>query len=728
MRAACLVVKSSVSSLAKQFHKVLLPSALVATAGLGSWAQAAQTAQIVQPIDETKLVRLAGNTHPAARPQFDLGLVDPALPMERMLLVLKRSPQQEAALEQFIAEQYNPKSPNFHHWLHAQEFGEKYGPADSDIVQVTGWLQKWGFRVDGVNKGRTIVEFSGTAAQVQQAFHTQIHRYQVKGVEHIANDRDPQIPQALAPVITGVASLHDFFPKPQSRMGKLVKRDRKTGKITPLDAAASSRGGMAPQYTFTNEYGDTAEDVTPLDFATIYNELPLWNAGTDGSGVPLAISACSDIDLKDDATFRATFGLTANAPVVIHNGTDPGEVNGCFQENTLDVEWSGATAPGATIDMVVSGSTATTFGGELSDSYIVDNEVAPIMSASYGECELDFGTAGNAAQNSIWQQGATEGISIFESAGDQGSTGCESQDTPAPNAATTGLQVNGSASSPYVTAVGGTDFAWQIYNPDPYWNSTNTADGASATGYIPEIPWNSTCASLFLATYLNGGPYTPEELCNNVSGTDSDGLIVISAGSGGKSACTTPSGTTPASCAGGYAKPSWQKGTGVPADGKRDLPDVSLFASAGYPDGINGSAYLICLSSASPEGTCNYTNPDYIIYQEIGGTSASSPAMAGIMALVCKRQAPPRAWQIQSSMRLPPKKPWLIATRARWQMVAAASFMTRPLARMSKSARPAAPTALPRRAATRMESSVATAQPRDTTWPPDSARSTPRIW
>ena len=259
MRAACLVVKSSVSSLAKQFHKVLLPSALVATAGLGSWAQAAQTAQIVQPIDETKLVRLAGNTHPAARPQFDLGLVDPALPMERMLLVLKRSPQQEAALEQFIAEQYNPKSPNFHHWLHAQEFGEKYGPADSDIVQVTGWLQKWGFRVDGVNKGRTIVEFSGTAAQVQQAFHTQIHRYQVKGVEHIANDRDPQIPQALAPVITGVASLHDFFPKPQSRMGKLVKRDRKTGKITPLDAAASSRGGMAPQYTFTNEYGDTAE-------------------------------------------------------------------------------------------------------------------------------------------------------------------------------------------------------------------------------------------------------------------------------------------------------------------------------------------------------------------------------------------------------------------------------------------------------------------------------------
>jgi pro-kumamolisin-like protein/centrosomal CEP192-like protein len=634
MRAMALVVKSSASSLARQFHKVLLLSALVATVSLSSWAQIARVAQIVRPIDETKLVRLAGNTHPAARPPFDLGLVDPAMPMERMLLVLKRSPQQEAALDEFMAEQYNPKSPNFHHWLHAQEFGEKYGPADTDIVQVTGWLQKWGFRVDSVNKGRTIVEFSGTAAQVQQAFHTQIHRYQVKGFEHIANDRDPQIPQALAPVITGVASLHDFFPKPQFHMGRLVKKDRKTGKITPLDASASSRHGMAPQYTFTNEYGDTAEDVTPFDFATIYNELPLWKAGTDGSGVPLAISACSDIDLNDDANFRATFGLPAKAPVVTHNGTDPGLVSGCQEENTLDVEWSGATAPGATIDMVVSGSTATTFGGELSDAYIIDNEIAPIMSASYGECELDLGTAGNAAQNSIWQQGATEGISIFESAGDQGSTGCESQDVAPPNAATTGLQVNGSASSPYVTAVGGTDFAWQIYPAGTYWSATNNADGASALGYIPEIPWNSTCASLFLATYAFNEELTPEELCNDATGLDLPDLIVISAGSGGKSACTTPSGTTPATCAGGYPKPSWQTGTGVPADGKRDLPDVSLFASAGYPDGIDGSAYLFCLSSASPKGTCDYSDPDYIIYQEVGGTSVSSPAMAGIMALV----------------------------------------------------------------------------------------------
>jgi hypothetical protein len=584
---------------------------------------------IVQTSDGTRLVRLAGNTHPSARPKFDQGLAEQSMLLDRMMLALKRSPQQELALEQFMAEQYNPKSANFHHWLHAQQFGEKYGPSDADIAQVTGWLQQSGFRVENVNKGRTIIEFAGTAAQVQQAFHTEIHRYLVKGVEHIANDRDPQIPEALAPVVAGIVSLNDFFPKPQSVFGGFVKRDRKTGKITPLHPEQ----GPKSQFTYTDGSGNIHEDISPFDFATIYNVLPLWNAGITGAGVPIAISACNDIDLNDDATFRATFGLPANAPTVVHNGADPG-LGGCQGENTLDVEWSGAVAPEASIVMVVSGTTKTTAGFELSDSYIVDNEVAPIMSASYGTCELDLGKAGNAAFNAIWQQGAAEGISIFESAGDQGSTGCEDSDEQGPNAAQTGLQVNGMASSPYVTAVGGTDFTWQTSPLSTYWNSSNNADGATAKGYIPEMPWNSTCASVFLATYYVSPSTTPEALCNDLIGTEDDGLIKITGGSGGVSACTAPTGTTPASCAGGYAKPSWQTGTGVPNDGKRDLPDVSLFASDGYPDGIDGSAYLICESSNSPTGTCDYSNPEYVIYQEVGGTSASSPAMAGIMALV----------------------------------------------------------------------------------------------
>ena len=589
--------------------------------------------RVLIPVNSESLVQLRGNTPPAARAQFDQGGVDLQLPMNRVVLVLRRSPEQEAALGKLMAEQQDPHSPNYHHWLSPEQFGTLYGPSDRDMAAITAWLQNQGFRIDHVSKGRVTIEFSGTAGQVNHAFHTEIHRYMVKGIEHTSNDRDPQIPEALAPVITGIASLHNFFPVHQSIKGGMVRRDKKTGKLTPVSSTAT---GTLPQFTYTDDDGNTREDITPYDFATIYNVLPLWKAGIDGTGETIAISGASDITLSDVAAFQSSFGLANHPPTIIHNGTDPGEVSGAQGENTLDVEWSGAVAPKATIALVVSGSTQTTFGGQLSNAYIVDNKIAPVMSASYGECELYLGSAGNAAYNSIWQQGAAEGISIFESAGDQGSAGCESQDVQAPNAAKTGLQVNGLASSPYVTAVGGTDFLWQNNPISTYWNASNATNGSTAKGYIPEIPWNSTCSSTYLVSLsidANGAAF-----CNDVyHGTNYAGLsdlVVIGAGSGGVSACTTPSGTTPSTCGGGYAKPSWQTGVGVPSDGKRDLPDVSLFASDGFPDGLNGSAYLFCDSSGAPGGSCNYSDPNDIVYQEVGGTSVSSPAMAGIMALV----------------------------------------------------------------------------------------------
>lgn len=592
---------------------------------------AAETpSRIVQSIDDAKLVRLTGNTHPLARPENDIGRVDPDLSMEHMLLVLQRSPEQDAALDRFMAEQYNPESGNFHHWLTAQEFGLKYGPSDADLAKVTAWLQVWGFSVEKVGKGRTFIEFSGTATQVEQAFHVEMHRYLVDGVEHIANDRDPQIPEALAPVITGIASLQNFFPKPLSVLGDVVKRNKKTGQVTVLDSALS---GAAPQFVFTDSSGVVHEDVTPFDFAAIYNIRPLWDAGITGKGVTIAISAESDVKLSDVATFRSTFGLPANPVKVIHNGADPGYAGYPNQtENTLDVEWAGATAPDATIVLVVSGAGTTTPAPERSDLYIVEEGVAPIMSASYGECELRLGSAGNSMHNKIWQQGAAEGISIFESAGDQGSMSCDAGAVP-PAAGEYGLQVNGLASSPFVTAVGGTDLDWQG-NRATYWNASNNGLGANAKGYIPEIPWNPTCASTFLVSLL--GYPSGEAFCNAIwpDLPDLYPFVTVAGGSGGVSACTTPTGTTPASCAGGYAKPAWQTGTGVPNDGKRDLPDISLFASGGYSDIIPGSAYLICYSPASP---CDYSDSADASYQEIGGTSASSPAMAGIMALVLQK-------------------------------------------------------------------------------------------
>ncbi len=596
---------------------------------------------VVGAIDEAKRVTLVGNTHPKATARFEAGRVEATLPMERMMLVLRRSPEQEAALQAFNERQYDVASPDFHRWLHAEEFGRVYGLSDADLTAVTSWLQNRGFRIDEVNQGRTLVQFSGTSAQVEQAFQFEMHRYLVNGERHIANDRDPSIPAALAPVVAGIASLNDFFPKPQHVIGRTVRIDPNTGRKTPVEpqpglpghekttaaaefakATAAAHRGETPQLTY-NANGDTYEDLTPYDFATIYNILPLWNASTPiiGKGVTVAISGVSDVNAADFNAFRSTFGLPAETLKTIVNGTDPGaDGDGGQEENSLDVEMAGATAPGAQIVLVVSKGTSTTGADLLSDEYIIDKEVAPIMSASYGLCEADLGASRISAYNSVWQQGATEGISIFESAGDQGSAGCSDSDTPGPNADEYGLAVNGIASSPYVTAAGGTDFTWSFIDngTSKYWNSTNGSHYQTAKGILPEVPWNSTCTNPLV--YPLFGASSPEDLCNGLIDYDDgyfDGLIVITGGSGGTS-------TT-------FTKPSWQKGYGSSST-HRDLPDVSLFASAGFPSGVNGSAILFCDSVSS--GSCSYSSVNGVEAQQVGGTSATSPLLAGIMALI----------------------------------------------------------------------------------------------
>ncbi|WP_348262891.1 protease pro-enzyme activation domain-containing protein [Telmatobacter sp. DSM 110680] len=630
-------------------------------ASIAVWAQATDASgaantgftpiasRVIEAIDEAKLTTLAGNTHPLARPSNDRGMADLGKYMERMVLVLKRSPVQEQALKEFNERQYDPASPDYHRWLSPEEFGAIYGPSDSDVAAITNWLQNHGFQIYEVGAGRVTIEFSGTVAQVQQAFNVEMHNYVVNGEPHFANDRDPQIPQALVPVVAGVASLHDFFPKSQHVLGEQVKRDRKTGEVTLLDSSPFAANGPQPELGYVDTSGHVRMDVTPYDFATIYNLLPLWHASTpiNGKGVTIAISGLSDVKAADFNTFRSVFGLPATTLKIIHNGTDPGyDVKyGGQGENSLDVEWSGATAPGATIELVVSGSTSTSYGGQLSDSYIVNHKLAPIMSASYGSCELDLGTAGNKLYNSIFQQGATEGISIFESSGDQGSAGCTGQDGKAPYADTIGLQVNGMASSPYVTAVGGTDLNWTWWTSTgykTYWSGTNAANRSNVLHYIPEVPWNSTCTSTVLFKVFPAYT-TSEALCAAAAASASyQGLVKISAGSGGVSHCTTPTGSTSSSCSGGYPKPNWQTAAGVPADGKRDVPDVSLFASGSFPGGLPGSAFLFCLTASGSNG-CDYSSNYYIQFQEVGGTSASAPAMAGIMAMIVQKQG--GAWQ-----------------------------------------------------------------------------------
>jgi len=556
---------------------------------------------ITQLVDGARLTVLNGNTHPFARPEFDQGTAPASLPMERMLLVLQRSPEQESALRTLLDSQQDKASPNYHKWLTPEQFGKQFGPADSDVQTVTAWLRSCGFQVAALSKGQTMIEFSGSASQVQQAFHTAIHKYAVNGEEHWANASDPSIPAALAPAVKGVLSLHNF-----------PRRSYTTVLGTPMRAKPRQTAPL-PLFTYT-EQNTTYYGLGPTDFATIYNVLPLWNAGIDGTGQTIAIVGQTNIHITDIENFRSLFGLPANDPTIILNGPDPG-VDGGETEALLDVSWSGAVAKNATIDLVVSASTETSLGVDLSALYIVDNNIAPIMSESYGECEATLGNAGNAFYNALWQQAAAQGITVLIATGDSGSAGCDNFNTETP--AVDGLAVSGFASTPYNVALGGTDFNQTPATAPTYWNATNDpATGASAKSYIPETTWNDSCAGFGI------------DQC-----TDNTSFLNIASGSGGPSSCSTQN--TGGACLSGYGKPSWQTGTGVPSDGVRDLPDVSLFASNGF----NNSFYIICEADAGFFGTqetCSLATDTFV---GVGGTSASAPTFAGIMALVNQKMA-----------------------------------------------------------------------------------------
>lgn len=556
---------------------------------------------ITQPVDDAHLTILKGNRHPLAQSRFDLGAAPADLSMQRMLLVLKRSSAQELALRRLLNDQQDNASPNYHQWLTPEQFGKQFGPADSDLQIVTAWLQLHGFQVDPPSKGRTVIEFSGTASQVKEAFGTTFHKYSVHGEQHWANASDPSIPAALTPVVKGVLSLHNF---PRHSNATLMGMPVHT---------LQSRNGPVPLFTFTPQ-GTTYYGLGPTDFATIYNVLPLWNAGINGTGQSIAIVGESNINISDIRSFRSLFGLPANDPIVILNGPDPG-LAGDEPEAVLDVSWSGAVAKNATIDFVVSASTETALGVDLSALYIVDNNVAPVMSESYGECEAALGDAGNAFYNALWQQAAVEGITVLVSSGDSGSAVCDNFNFQI--AAADGLAVSGFASTPYNVSVGGTDFDQTPASAPTYWKATNdSTSGASAKSYIRETTWNDSCAGFGMDQCTLGSNF----------------LDIIS-GSGGPSSCMTQDNA--GTCVAGYPKPAWQTGTGVPLDGVRDSPDISLFASNGF----NGSFYIICEADAVFFGVpvpCSLTDFTFL---GIGGTSASAPAFAGIMALVNQKMA-----------------------------------------------------------------------------------------
>jgi len=510
--------------------------------------------RIVGDVNNGERVRITGTTSPLISRSTETARLPGEKQLGRMILTLAPSAAQEQAAKKLVADIHNPASPNFHKWLTPAQFGNQFGLSEQDATRVRQWLETQGLTVHEVANSRRFIVFSGNVQQVEQAFSTEMHSYTYKGKEFIANASEIKIPAALAPIVKGVVRLHSEPNKPQTFVGGKVHRNPKTGQF---------EGGSGDHY------------LTPADFATIYNLNPLYKAGIDGTGQKIAIVGRSNIDVTNVTSFRSLLGLPVNDPTVIVNGDDPGEVTNDMPEAMLDVTWSGAVAPMAKVTLVVSQSNFSD-GVDVSASYIVDHNIAPVMSTSFGQCESILGPIGNAFYFSLWQQAAAEGITAFVSAGDNGGAGCD--EPGAGQYAFGGLAVSGIASTPYNVAVGGTQFE-DTTDPTKYWATTNDpVTGASALSYIPEMVWNES----------SNDPTYPS----------------LWSGSGGVSSI--------------YAKPDWQSAPGVPADGMRDLPDVSLTASV--HDG-----YLACMF-----GNCAFG--EYFYY--FGGTSASSPATAGIMALV----------------------------------------------------------------------------------------------
>ena len=547
-----------------------LPS--VVLLGLSTLAAAQQKyirPLVNQPVDEGRRVVLKGNVHPLARPQFEVAEAPANLPMERMLLVLKRSPEQEAALLKLLDDQQDKSSAQYHKWVTPEQFGQQFGPADSDIHAVTSWLQGHGFEIAQVSKGRTVIEFSGTVAQVQETFHTAIRKYVVKGEAHWANANDPEIPGALTPVVAGVLSTHNFYKRPQ-----LVLSGNKL--------AATVKPGAQPQVTFP----DGTHALLPADYRVIYNANPTLASGINGQGQAIAVVARSNLANggQDVFQFRDIFGGFGGSVNIILNGPDPGDLGGGEEaEATLDATWSGVLAPFADLDFVVSAGTNATDGIFLSELYIIDSNLAPVMTESFGGCESQVTNAEAQGISAMAEQAAAQGITYILSSGDSGAEGCD--DANSVGLAQGPVSVSVLASTPFTVAVGGTQFNENGHN-NTYWNMTNNSSLGSAKSYIPENVWNQSCTSAQCSAQAN-----------------------IFAGGGGASAL--------------FSKPSWQSGvSGIPNDGARDLPDVSLTAAGHDP-------YLFCL-----EGSCVPDSQGNIFLIGAGGTSASAPSFAGIMALV----------------------------------------------------------------------------------------------
>ncbi len=437
--------------------------------------------RVITRVDELQTIVLAGNQHPVVSLGNDIGAASPDRRMEKMILLLRPDQTQQSTLNVLVEAQQNPASPYYHQWLTPETYSSYFGVSEYHRNLVLDWLVSHGMQVDEASPGGMTILFSGTVAQVEETFHTQIHAYLWNHELHYANTGDPEIPAALSSVVDGVVSLNDFESKP------------------PHTNASS----LSPQVVNGQTYS-----LTPADHASIYNLTPLYSAGIDGAGVSIAVTGRTNIDLSDVRRFRSMFGLPANDLEIRVIGPDPGHL-GLEEEAAalLNVEWAGAVARNASIKYVVSASTGTTDGIFLATQYIVENNLAPVISVGFVFCEAALGASANHFLNYLWQRAAVQGITVVVPSGNSRADGCDDESATSSSGR---RAVNGLASTPYNTAVGGADSnggASSIYDK-PWWQHANGVP-ADAHRDIPDVTFAAENPDAY-PIYMNGRVDIPE--------------------------------------------------------------------------------------------------------------------------------------------------------------------------------------------------------------------------
>jgi hypothetical protein len=558
--------------------------------------------RITTTVDDADRVTLVGTTPKKLSLAKDLGSADASIIGHHVTMVLQRTASQQAALTQYLSDVQNPQSAQYHKWLTPAEYGARFGVAADDVQTLTAWLQSQGLTVERVSPAANMISFSGKVGQLEAAFSTTIHSLSVQGERHIANMRDPQIPRALSPVVKGVVGLDDFHPHSSVQRGPSAQFNASTHRIEPT-------------FTLFDNAGNPYLYVDPSDASTIYDTPnsalnPSYKGTTyDGTGVTVGVVGDTDVNMAPVTNYRLAFlGETAgtvNLPSVVVDGSDPG-TNGDELEAFLDLEILGGIAPKAKINYYESDDTDLSAGLFDAMQRAINDNVVSILSISYGACETGLGTSTNQFLEEIYAQASAQGITVTVSSGDSGSAGC---DNDSETTAVNGLGVNGLGSTPYNVSVGGTDYDVLGTNFSTYVDSTTSGSAPywrTALQYIPENPWNDS-------TSVNGA------LADNVPLFSGRTIMTtnIIGGGGGKS--------------GVYSKPPFQSAL-TPTDGARDVPDVSFMAG----NGLYGAVWVLCATNYDALN-CTMENGTFTsntTFTGVGGTSAATPAFAGMLSLV----------------------------------------------------------------------------------------------